>query len=77
MPKRVLRGTVISDRNNKTVLVKVERKYRHPLYKKVLTRSKKFSAHDEKEMFKEGDIVSIIESKPFSKSKKFEVVYSR
>ncbi len=76
MPRRVLRGTVISDKNNKTVLVRVERKFRHPLYKKVLTRSKKFSAHDEKNFYKNGQAVSIIESRPFSKSKQFEVIYS-
>jgi small subunit ribosomal protein S17 len=76
MPKRILRGTVVSDKNSKTVVVKVERRYKHPLYKKVLTRSKKYSAHDEKGVHKVGDVVSIIESKPFSKSKRFEVIYS-
>ena len=76
MPKRTLRGTVVSDKNSKTVVVRVERRYKHPLYKKVLTRSKRYSVHDEKGTYKVGDVVSIIESRPISKTKKFEVIYS-
>ena len=74
MPKKVLRGIVVSDKESKTVKVLVERKYQHPLFKKVLKVKKKYSAHDEKNKFKNGDKVSIIECKPYSKSKKFEVL---
>ena len=74
MPKKVLHGTVVSDKENKTIKVLVERKYRHPIFKKVLKGKKKYSAHDEKNKFKNGDKVSIIECKPYSKSKKFEVI---
>ena len=74
MPKKVLHGVVVSDKENKTVKVLVERKYRHPLFKKVLKGKKKYSAHDENNKFKNGDKVSIIECKPYSKSKKFEVL---
>ena len=74
MPKKVLRGVVVSDKENKTIKVLVERKYQHPLFKKVLKGKKKYSAHDEKNKFKNGDKVSIIECKPYSKSKKFEVL---
>ena len=74
MPKKVLHGVVVSDKENKTVKVLVERKYRHPLFKKVLKGKKKYSAHDENNKFKNGDKVSIIESKPFSKNKKFQVM---
>ena len=74
MPKKVLHGIVVSDRENKTVKVLVERKYQHPLFKKVLKSKKKYSAHDEKNKFKNGDKVSIIECRPYSKSKKFEVL---
>ena len=75
MTKRILKGKITSAKNNKTIVVEVIRKYRHPFYGKVITRSKKYHAHDEKNNFKEGDNVSIIESKPFSKMKKWEVVY--
>mgnify|MGYP002014022480 CR=1 FL=1 len=74
MPKKVLHGVVVSDKENKTIKVLVERKYRHPIFKKVLKGKKKYSAHDEKNKFKNGDKVSIIECKPYSKSKKFEVL---
>ena len=74
MPKKVLHGIVVSDKENKTIKVLVERKYQHPLFKKVLKGKKKYSAHDEKNKFKKGDKVSIVECKPYSKSKKFEVL---
>ncbi len=73
MPKRVLQGTVVSDKCDKTVTVKVERKIRHPLYNKIIRRSKKYAAHDETNSCKLGDVVRIIESKPISKSKRWAV----
>ena len=74
MPKKVLNGIVVSDKPNKTITVLVERKYQHPVLKKVIKVRKKYNAHDEKNTFKVGDKVSIIESKPFSKNKKFQVM---
>ena len=74
MPKKILNGRVIKDKNDKTIIVLVKRKYSHPFFKKVLTSSKKYHAHDEKNKYKVGDIVKIIESKPFSKRKKWEVI---
>ena len=74
MPKKILTGMVISDKPNKTVTVLVERKYQHPVLKKVVKVRKKYNAHDENNKFKNGDKVSIIESKPYSKNKKFEVM---
>ena len=74
MPKKILTGIVVSDKPNKTVTVMVERKYSHPVLKKVVKVRKKYNAHDENNRFKNGDKVSIIESKPFSKNKKFQVV---
>ena len=74
MTKKILKGIVISAKNNKTIVVEVVRKFKHPFYEKVIKRSKKYHAHDEKNRFKEGEKVSIIESKPFSKNKKFEVI---
>jgi len=74
MPKKILRGIIVSDKPNKTVTVLVERKYQHPVLKKVLKVRKKYNAHDENNKFKNGDKVSIIESKPYSKNKKFEVI---
>ena len=74
MPKKILNGTVVSDKPNKTVTVLVERKYQHPVLKKVVKVKKKYNAHDENNKFKNGDKVTIIESKPFSKNKKFEVM---
>ncbi|MEQ1789867.1 MAG: 30S ribosomal protein S17 [Rickettsiales bacterium] len=75
MPRRVLQGTVVSDTNEKTVTVRVERRVSHPVYKKTIRRSKKYAAHDEKNQFKIGDKVQIIESAPISKSKCWQVVY--
>ena len=74
MPKKILTGIVVSDKPNKTITVMVERKYSHPLLKKVIKVRKKYNAHDEKNQFNTGDKVSIIESKPFSKNKKFQVM---
>jgi small subunit ribosomal protein S17 len=76
MPRRVLQGEVVSDKSDKTVVVKVERTYKHPLYKKYIKKDKKYSAHDENNMFKIGDFVQIRECAPKSKTKTFEVVYS-
>ncbi len=74
MPKKILNGLVISDKPNKTITVLVERKYQHPVLKKVMKARKKYNAHDESNKFKIGDKVSIRESKPYSKNKKFEVI---
>ena len=74
MTKKILNGTVIKDKNNKTIVVMVKRKYSHPFFGKVITSSKKYHAHDEDNKFKTGDKVKIIESKPFSKKKKWEVL---
>ena len=74
MPKRVLKGTVISSKSNKTIVVTVERRVRHPLYKKTITLSDKFHAHDENNNYKDGDKVSIIECKPISKKKSWVVI---
>ena len=74
MPKKILTGIVVSDKPNKTVTVLVERKYQHPVLKKVVKVKKKYNAHDENNKFKNGDKVSIIESKQFSKNKKFQVM---
>ena len=74
MPKKILTGIVVSDRPNKTITVLVERKFSHPVLKKVIKVRKKYNAHDENNKFKNGDKVSIIESKPFSKNKKFQVM---
>ena len=74
MPKKILTGVVVSDKPNKTITVLVERKYQHPVLKKIVKAKKKYNAHDENNKFKNGDKVSIIESKPYSKNKKFEVI---
>ena len=74
MTKKILKGKVKSTKSNKTIVVEVVRKYRHPFYGKVIRRSKKYHAHDEKNKFKEGQTVSIVESKPFSKKKTWQVV---
>ena len=74
MPKKILTGVVTSDKPNKTITVAVERKYSHPVLKKVVKVKKKYNAHDENNKFKTGDNVSIIECKPFSKNKKFQVM---
>ena len=74
MSKKELNGEVIKDKNNKTVVVLVKRRYSHPFFGKVITSSKKYHAHDEKNKFKVGDSVKIIESKPYSKMKKWKVI---
>ena len=74
MAKKILNGTVIMDKNNKTIVVLVKRKYSHPFFGKVITSSKKYHAHDKDNKFKKGDSVKIIESKPFSKKKRWEVI---
>ena len=74
MPKRILQGVVVSDKMDKTVTVKVERKFKHAIYKKFIRRSKKYAAHDETNKVKVGDVVKIRESRPLSKRKKWEVV---
>jgi small subunit ribosomal protein S17 len=74
MPKRILQGTVVSDKNNKTVVVRVERRFNHPLVGKVVRRSKKYHAHDEDSACKLGDVVRIEECRPVSKLKKWRVV---
>ena len=74
MPKKILKGIVVSDKPNKTITIAVERKYQHPVLKKVIKSKKKYRAHDENNKYKNGDKVSIIECRPYSKSKKFEVM---
>ena len=74
MPKKILNGIVVSDKPNKTITVVVERKYQHPVLKKVIRKKKKYNVHDEKNKYKNGDKVLIRECKPYSKSKKFEVI---
>jgi len=74
MTKKILNGKVVKDKNDKTIVVLVKRKYIHPFFGKVLTSSKKYHAHDESNKYKIGDEVKIIESKPFSKKKKWEVI---
>lgn len=74
MPKRILQGVVVSDKQDKTVVVKVERRFMHPLYKKFIKRSKKYAAHDENNQFKSGQTVKIVETKPISKNKTWEVI---
>ena len=73
MPKRILTGTVVSSKTNKTIVVKVTRRVQHKLYKKIISQSKRYHAHDENNSFKVGDIVKIIESKPISKLKSWMV----
>jgi len=74
MPKRILQGTVVSDKTDKTIVVEVERRYTHPLYKKVVRRSKKYHAHDETNSAKVGDRVRIQETAPISKTKRWRLV---
>lgn len=74
MPKRILQGTVVSDKNDKTVVVRIERRFAHPLLQKTVRRSKKYKAHDETNEFKTGDVVSIEECAPISKDKRWKVV---
>ena len=74
MPRRVLQGTVVSDKANKTVIVAVERRFMHPVYKKFIKRTKRYAAHDEANASKAGDKVFIRECRPISKTKRWEVV---
>jgi len=74
MPKRVLQGVVVSDKADKTISVRVERRIMHPLYKKFIRRSKKYSAHDPENSRKIGDLVRIQECRPISKSKRWELL---
>lgn len=74
MPKRELQGMVVSDAADKTVIVTVERRVKHPVYKKIITRSKKYMAHDEANDAKKGDLVRIRECRPLSKRKSWEIV---
>ena len=74
MSKRVLKGTVVSAKNNKTIVVEVIRKFQHPFFGKVISRTKKYHAHDENNKFKEGDEVKIAECAPISKKKSWEVL---
>ena len=74
MPKKILKGKVVSDKNDKTIVVLVERKYQHPFLKKIIKSKKKYHAHDEKNKFKIGDTVQIEESKPYSKNKRFRIL---
>jgi small subunit ribosomal protein S17 len=74
MPKRTLNGVVVSDKQDKTVIVKVERRYTHPMLKKTVRSSKKYYAHDEKNEFSVGDLVWIEERRPLSKLKRWEVI---
>jgi small subunit ribosomal protein S17 len=76
MPKRVLQGTVVSDKNDKTIVVRVERRFTHPVLKKTIRRSKKYHAHDAENKHKVGDVVSIQESVPISKNKRWVVIDS-
>jgi small subunit ribosomal protein S17 len=74
MPKRILQGTVTSDKNDQTVTVSVERRFTHPVMKKTVRKSKKYRAHDEKNSYKVGDLVRIVECAPRSKTKRWEVL---
>lgn len=74
MPRRVLIGTVVSNKMDKSVTVRVDRRVRHPIYKKFMTQSKKIAAHDETNGLEIGDMVRIRECRPISKSKRFEVI---
>lgn len=74
MPKRILQGVVVSDKTDKTVVVKVERRFTHPVLKKTVRRTKNYQAHDEANQYKVGDVVSIQESAPISKTKRWVVL---
>ena len=74
MPKRILTGTIVSDKGDKTVVVKVERRVKHPLYGKIVKRSKKYNAHDEGNEFTQGETVRIEETRPISKLKTWRVI---
>ena len=73
MTKKILKGKVTSAKNNKTIVVEVTRKFIHPFYSKVISRAKKYHAHDENNLYKKGDIVTIQETKPISKLKSWTV----
>lgn len=75
MPRRVLEGVVVSNASQQTVVVRVEDRVQHPIYRKYIMRSKKYAAHDPQEEFKMGDVIRIIESRPLSKTKKWHVIY--
>ncbi len=72
--KRTLKGTVVSDKSDKSIVVLVQRRFKHPIYSKFVTKTKKYHAHDSENKAKSGDTVTIIESRPFSKLKKWELV---
>ena len=74
MPRRVLTGEVVSDKMDKTVVVRIDRRVMHPLYKKIITQSKKYAAHDESDSIAVGDMVRIRECRPISRRKRFEVI---
>ena len=74
MPKRILQGVVVSDSGDKTIIVRVERRFMHPIYKKYVSRSKKYAAHDEENRYRAGDAVRIEESRPISKRKRWIVL---
>ena len=73
MPKRTLQGVVVSDKQAKTVVVRVDRRFTHPIYKKTIRRSKNYHAHDENGTYKMGDVVEIAEGRPISKTKSWSV----
>jgi small subunit ribosomal protein S17 len=75
MPKRILQGVVVSDKMDKTIVVAVERRVQHPVYKKFIRQSKKYHAHDERNAFKSGQSVRIQECRPLSRTKRWEVLY--
>ena len=77
MPKRILQGVVVSDKQAKTIVVRVERRMMHPIYKKFIKRSKKYAAHDETNSKKIGDTVRIQECAPISKNKRWELVMEK
>ena len=77
MPKRIMQGTVVSDKNDKTVVVKVERRFTHPVMKKVVRQSKRYKAHDENNSAKVGDVVFIQESAPISRDKRWVVIQNQ
>ena len=74
MPRRILQGVVVSDKMDKTIVVEVERRVQHPIYKKFIRRSKRYHAHDESNAIKVGQTVRIIESRPLSKTKRWVVL---
>ena len=74
MPRRILQGVVVGDKTDKTITVRVERRVMHPIYKKIVKRSRKYHAHDEDNRHKVGDVVRIVECRPISKTKSWRVV---